>query len=163
MVESGNRHVGAIFFGLIVSAIAGLVSNLKLGKLLNDWLYQKIALKTADRVVTEAARRGNVFVGRYEEGRVSADYVRVYEFKYGSLQLRMTTDGMIEIAAFAPLNYGGGCMFPPPKDWDMRNALCGQGYRVPQSNREDFLIKVKEVSEWLVEAQSDFDAGGFPK
>lgn len=164
-----SRLSGAFIVGLLVCATAAVANKFSLGKEFAAWLFQRSAFRAADTIVMDAARRNNVFVsprsstaegGSSYPGRTV--YFRVYEFKYGMLQLRLACDGMIEIAAMAPCEYGGGCMFPSPEAWDMWNNHCGQGYRVPQRDRTLFLSKVTEVSQWIVRAQSEFAAGRPP-
>lgn len=139
---------------------------MNVSKFISDWFYQRTTFRLTDEVVVQAARRGNVFMTPsdhvYEVGPSSADYIRVYEFKYGLLKLRMTRDRMMEIVANAPNKYGGGCMYPPMSEWAMTDAVCGQGYRVSQTNLSEILSRVTEVSEWLVDAQSVFEEGKLP-
>lgn len=165
-----SRIVPSIAIGLLAFCLVGVANRHSLGRELSAWLFKRSLFRVADEIVIEAARRSNVFVrlsgssfdaGPWYPRRIG--YLRFYEFRYGVLQLRLTCDGMIEVAAMAPREYGGGCMYPAPREWDMWYAHCGQGYRVPQSNRELFLSKVTESVRWLVDAQADFALGKKPK
>lgn len=171
MIGGGDSRItGAIAIGLLTCGGVAVANKLSLGKELLAWLFKRSAFRAADAIVMDAARRSNVFVRPGEGTAEGASwypgrtvYFRVYEFKYGLLQLRVTCDGMIEIAAMAPREYGGGCMYPAPKEWDMWNSHCGQGYRIPQSNQALFLSKVTECSRWLVDAQAGFALGKPPR